>query len=154
MPSSGLAASTGAVGRHGRMEGARFPAFAFLPQHFKDCNSLHLTDTAVNTKTDHWGRQYLQPKASTAAKDPAKLAKMMESLPAFEAAQRDCLLKMAEEGLVTMETISKWEMFWPAWQRLAEYFTTRNICCNWGGFLAANNRAWLTMYVARPATRC
>lgn len=42
-----------------------------------------------------------------------------------------------------MDTIPQWEVFWCAWERLSQLFLAHH---NWGGFLAANHKAWLAMH--------
>jgi hypothetical protein len=128
---------TGAYGRAGQPS----PAVLFTPQTYANYTSRPLTTATVCV--DSSGRQLLQLQNTNVTSDPAKLAKLMDTPHKFAAAQRACLRAMAEARLVTMETIPQWEVFWCAWERLSEFFTARG---NWGGFLAANHKAWVAMY--------
>jgi uncharacterized membrane protein YgcG len=92
---------------------------------------------------DGSGRQVLQLQNTQLSSDPQKLQKLMDSPIKFSQAQRACMRAMAEAGFITMDTIPQWEVFWCAWERLSELFLARH---NWGGFLAANHKAWLAMY--------
>lgn len=127
---------TGAYGRTGQPN----PALLFTPQLYANYNSRPLAP-ATNF-VDSSGRQVLQLQSANITADPAKLVKLMDIPHKFTAAQRACIRAMAEAGLITTESMPRWEVFWCAWERLSEYFTARG---NWGGFLAANHKAWVAM---------
>lgn len=128
---------TGAYGQ----QGMPLPLSPFTPQSYATFNRGGLTAAVVCL--DASGKQHYQLQHTQLTADPSKLAKLMDSSQKFAAAQRACLRDMAKAGYVTADSIPKWEVFWCAWERLAEVFSQRG---NWGGFLAANHKAWLAMY--------
>ncbi|WIA34933.1 hypothetical protein OEZ86_013216 [Tetradesmus obliquus] len=61
----------------------------------------------------------------------------------WERAFLETLRAMARRGLVTLETLPRWQVHFAAWQALSEQF---QLLKNWGGFLAANHKVWMAMW--------
>ncbi|WIA34172.1 hypothetical protein OEZ86_012531 [Tetradesmus obliquus] len=74
---------------------------------------------------------------------PAKLGEKMPHPGVWERAFLETLRAMAKRGLVTLETLPRWQVHFAAWQALSELF---QLLKNWGGFLAANHKVWMAMW--------
>ncbi|WIA12899.1 hypothetical protein OEZ85_006518 [Tetradesmus obliquus] len=75
--------------------------------------------------------------------EPAKLVEKMPHPGVWERAFLETLRAMARRGLVTLETLPRWQVHFAAWQALSEQF---QLLKNWGGFLAANHKVWMAMW--------
>jgi chemotaxis protein histidine kinase CheA len=133
-------AGGGCTGAYG-LVGKPSPTMPFSPQSYILGSRQGLQTGTLLLDPSGGTRVELSNLGQTA--DPAKLAKAMPNSQVFNAAQKRCMRAMVKPGYITLETIPKWEVFVCAWERLAEVFGQRD---NWGGFLAANHKAWVAMW--------
>ncbi|WIA22170.1 hypothetical protein OEZ85_004504 [Tetradesmus obliquus] len=129
--------------------GVECPPLPFSPQMFvPDSNFRQAVQTGKVVLLEGPNGTLRNAGISVEAKlgvtqEPAKLVEKMPHPGVWERAFLETLRAMARRGLVTLETLPRWQVHFAAWQALSEQF---QLLKNWGGFLAANHKVWMAMW--------
>uniref|UniRef100_A0A383VXG4 Uncharacterized protein n=1 Tax=Tetradesmus obliquus TaxID=3088 RepID=A0A383VXG4_TETOB len=129
--------------------GVECPPLSFSPQMFvPDSNFRQAVQTGKVVLLEGPNGTLRNAGISVEAKlgvthEPAKLVEKMPHPGVWERAFLETLRAMARRGLVTLETLPRWQVHFTAWQALSEQF---QLLKNWGGFLAANHKVWMAMW--------